>query len=356
MDIVLLVLLIVIIKGIRTAPANSFHEDYFAKEKISTIKGIFVFLVLMGHCCKYFPPAEQYDTLYRAFRVHLNQSVVAVFLFYSGFGIAESIRTKGAAYVKSLPKKRILPLWLDFALILVLFFALQTCLGKRFSPKVLLSALFAWKSIGNSVWYIFVILAEYVFSCIAFLPVRRNSLPGKGRMFICICLLTGFSLMLIFFLRYAGKEGMWYNTLILFPLGAWYSLLRKPIEKLVMKNDLLYGAACLAAITLYYLFYIYRNSFYGFTLWIVAFMVCVILLSMKFSCKSTALDWFGNHVFSVYMLQRLPMLVLNKLGFMSRVPHVALILVILSTICLAELFDRCIVPLRKQILKLCRLA
>lgn len=37
-----------------------------------------------------------------------GQLIVVMFLFYSGYGVMESVRSKGTAYIKSIPFKRVL--------------------------------------------------------------------------------------------------------------------------------------------------------------------------------------------------------------------------------------------------------
>ena len=47
-----------------------------------------------------------YDTGYQMLRNYMGQSIVSLFLFYSGYGIYEAIKRKGTAYIKAMPVKR----------------------------------------------------------------------------------------------------------------------------------------------------------------------------------------------------------------------------------------------------------
>ncbi|MDY3811676.1 hypothetical protein [Eubacterium sp.] len=59
------------------------------------INGIFTMLILVSHASMYMDYGGVWiDDAYGEFRSYLGQFVVAPFLFYSGFGIMESIAKK----------------------------------------------------------------------------------------------------------------------------------------------------------------------------------------------------------------------------------------------------------------------
>lgn len=60
----------------------------------------------------------------------------------------------------------------------------------------------------------------------------------------------------------------------------------------------------------YYFYYKIWNAAFVFAS--VSFSWIVILLTMKIQCRSNILSFFGQHVFSVYMLQRLVLLIVAK--------------------------------------------
>lgn len=80
----------------------------------------------------------------------------------------------------------------------------------------------------------------------------------------------------------------------------------------------------------------------------MAFVAVVVLFTMKVSVSSHIFTWFGEHVFSVYMLQRIPMIIFSDLGFAQN-KYMFLVICIISTILLADLFDRYIGKKIKQI-------
>lgn len=86
-----LILLLIVCRGATAAAPGEFARDYISKEKANVVKGIFVLLVLFSHASQYMNLSGPYDEPYRAFCGHLNQMVVVMFFFYSGYGIMESL-------------------------------------------------------------------------------------------------------------------------------------------------------------------------------------------------------------------------------------------------------------------------
>lgn len=140
---------------------SSPKDGPLTRDVTSAINGYFISIVFLSHLRKYIDTAAftQLDQGFLAVIGYLGQLVVTTFLFYSGYGIMESITYKGEAYVRQLPKRRILPFLMDVWLALLLFLATRILLGKRLPSLItLLFAMVGWKSIGNSNWYIFAIL------------------------------------------------------------------------------------------------------------------------------------------------------------------------------------------------------
>ena len=82
---------------------NNFFKDYMALENTSPIKGIFVWLIIMSHYRGYYKTTQIY--ICRKILSYFGQKMVSLFLFYSGYGIIESIKKKGINYAKTLPIK-----------------------------------------------------------------------------------------------------------------------------------------------------------------------------------------------------------------------------------------------------------
>lgn len=87
---------------------EDYYRDYIDYDGIQPIKGIFILLVFMSHFVQYVELDGIWDLPYFQIRRYLGQLIVVPFLFYSGYGIAESIRKKGSGYINRMPVSRIL--------------------------------------------------------------------------------------------------------------------------------------------------------------------------------------------------------------------------------------------------------
>ena len=102
MTVILILYFLLILHGMKPRDKN---DDYLDKESTNNIKGIFAIMILLSHFRGYvnIDPTSLYDR----FISLIGQLMVAMFLFYSGYGIMESIKNK-KDYMKSFLKNRFL--------------------------------------------------------------------------------------------------------------------------------------------------------------------------------------------------------------------------------------------------------
>ena len=79
---------------------SGFNQDYISKEQCNAIKGIFILFVFTRHIWPYLSKfgydfSAPGDSLFMSIDRWLGQLLVVSFLFYSGFGVMESIKSKG---------------------------------------------------------------------------------------------------------------------------------------------------------------------------------------------------------------------------------------------------------------------
>ena len=60
---------------------------------------------------------------------------------------------------------------------------------------------------------------------------------------------------------------------------------------------------------------------------------------MKVQIGNGILDFLGSHVFSIYILQRLPMILLTKLGLAESNKYIFVAVCFFATVTMAVLFD-----------------
>lgn len=131
--IIFYLILAIIVLSRAKIKTNGQHEDYLSFDTTNCIKGVFILFVFIKHATPYitnsgYEYTSIYDKLFLMVDSRVGQWIVAMFLFYSGYGIMESIKKKGEGYINSIPKKRILTTLINFD-IAVLIYAIIKYLG-----------------------------------------------------------------------------------------------------------------------------------------------------------------------------------------------------------------------------------
>lgn len=225
--------------------------------------------------------------------------MVVVFLMYSGYGVWLAIKNKDG-YIKTIPTKRAFKVWLHFAIAVTVFYIVGLCLGKGYSLKTLLLSYIGLSGVGNSAWFIIDIIILYLLTFAAF------AVCGRKHMLLGTIVTTVLSFGALLALR------KW--LLCTLALGAAFGGFR-------------------------YLIYSQANRLIFFIPASFAFGLLIIFLSMRISLNNAVLRWFGKRVFGVYILQRIPMIVLSHFGAESK-PVLFTAACIAITIVLAEIFER----------------
>ena len=345
MIIFLLLSFILIIPGIKLSAPGKFNSEYISKNQTGAINGLFTLFVFWSHISTYIKLDGRLDSPYTAFKSYMLQAVVIPFLFYSGYGMMESIKKKGRDYVKQIPSKRFFRILLHFDIAVVLYLAVNLIYGKTFPLKRILLALTGYSAVGNSNWYIFAVLGLYIIVFAAFMISGRNITRG-------VILTTYLSIGFVFLQMLLKRDTWCYDTIILFPVGMLFSLVKPEIEKIIFRHDLIYLLTAAVAGVGYYVFYRTRSRGIEFySMWGILFMALVVLLTMKVRIGNKALEFFGSHVFSIYILQRLPMMILTKAGLAAGNKYVFVVLCFIITVLLAVAFDRIMEKLDSALFK-----
>lgn len=284
--------------GSQFAERDQFFDDYCSVRKSNAIKGICVMGVFLSHSMDYLHLGEN-DLWVEYFSEYFRQLFVAPFFFYSGFGMIESIRKKGLSYIKRIPVDRILKTVLYADVAVVVFAVVYLIRGNTVTLKQFLLSLVFWDKIENNTWYFFVIVFLYFFTYIGFRIFHKNY-------FLAAAATTLLSLPL-FYILIETRSIIWYNTYFIYHFGMWYALIRKPIEKLVMHNDLMYCCAMLLAFMAYTLFRTF-GSFYYFIICGCLLMTIIVGITMKVSIDNPFLQYLGRNVQGFYICHRLPLL------------------------------------------------
>lgn len=314
---------------------KSFNEGYLDKDSTLPVKGIFVAAVFFTHFKTYVTmPDNPLDNAYVFVANLLNQLVVVMFLFYSGYGIMRSLQSKGDPYVKGFFLRRFVPVFFQFATAVLLFLIMNLCLGNAYDWQTILLSFTGWTNLGNDGWYLFVTFALYILFILVFLIPKLSTIQ-KNIIHTVLC----FGLVVA--LYFSGKESWWWNTILCFNLGMWYCLFKGKVD-IAMKRPVVYWTTLPITIALFAVAFVlqYKGIFSTVTFTVAAlfFVLVMVLFTMKVQSKNPVLSFLGKHVFSIFILQRLAFIPLARTALVD-MPYLYFFVALAITIVIAVLFD-----------------
>lgn len=171
--------------------------------------------------------------------------MVALFFFYSGFGILQSYATK-CEYSSGFFKNRIFKTWIHFVIAVMLYLILSLIIGTKYRTIDYLLAWIGWTSLGNSNWFVFVMLALYVVTWCTFLLIGKRFVEKRN--VVLAIGVSAFSCTLWLGLFFSGKQSWWYNTLLCHPFGMWFAVFKDKLDiqmsKLLTRIGIILVVAC----------------------------------------------------------------------------------------------------------------
>lgn len=323
--------IIIAIVVLATTRKRTDNSDYLSCNDTGIINGIFVYLIFLSHSTQYYSLNDVFpDRLYEHFQNFHNQWVVATFLSFSGYGVMYSFMKKGEQYIKSFPQKRLLKTLFNFDIAVVMYCIVNLLIGRQYSFYNYVFSFIGLTSIGNSNWYIFTILLMYMVSYIAAIICKSyHNIP----VIVTIC-----AVMYLVIAHIVGLPSRFVSTVVCYPLGMWIMLYKDDIQKMFKKNWLSTLVILLIPLAITYKI---RYNDYIMNLASCFFVLIVVWFLVHFKIKSKVLKQFGNHAFSIYILQRLPMVILTH--FYEPTGYMIYVFVIVNlgiTFALAMLFDK----------------
>lgn len=327
--------------------SKTYHKDYISPYSTTCVKGLFVLVVFFSHFDSYVTYSNSFDLFYC--KLNIGQAMVTMFLFYSGYGVMESIK-KSENYVKNMPVKRILPLLLSFFTAVAVYIAVSAGKGQSFTIKDVMLSLIGWQSAGNSNWYIFDIIILYGVTFFAFSllsKVKRYSVP--------VTVVVLISVAFIVLLKLSGKASFWYDTVLCYSFGMYYSLYRFKIEKYIFHGKIRYYAFLVLSIILTVIFLlVYLKT--GFVICefisLLLFTAFSLFATMKLKIGNKCLYFLGNHLFEIYISMRLPMILLKPYLSLGNMIYFYFPLVFIITLLIAVIFKKYNIAIKNAIISI----
>lgn len=293
----------------RAVAGGTEDKDYMSRDMTSTINGYFLTTVFMTHIIQYIP-AKMYngvDWVYLWINRGLGQLIVAMFLFYSGYGVMQSIRHK-SGYMRTFIPKRVIPLLFDFEIAVCIYFVVSCMMDRCPTIPYFIKSMFAWESLGNSNWYIFAILYLYLLTYVSFRWMRDEA------QWVSVLFVLGGSILYIWFMQ-KHKGGWWYDTILCYVAGMCFSYFSVFFRRLFGKKGerrrfVIYMSILLTSFVCLYL--VRKKSVWWFELLSICFCLLIVLLTSRFHFFGKIYSYIGKNLFCFYMYQRIPMIVFQE--------------------------------------------
>lgn len=317
MSLFYVAILVLTIRGMHWRESCSLDASLEVKQA-NVVKGIFIMLVFLSHIRPYITESGYiFDEVNGKVLSWLNfgQSIVIMFLFYSGYGIHRQIQKRGVEYVTRLPKHRILNTLLNFDVAVLVFLLLAIIQRAPLTTGKTLLAFIGWESLGNSNWYIFDIIILYGIVWLTHICFKKQLL--QWGVFTFLVLVFTFAMLLF-------RPFWWWDTIFCFWGGYSLSCFKERIQKILEGNWWYVLAGCVISFFLFQFLGVACGKLHsagvirGWVmlpwLWLnllhLAIGFFIILLTMRLQIQCQLLEWCGEHLFPIYIYQRIPMLLI----------------------------------------------
>ena len=313
-------------------------DTYLDKDHTTSIIGIFAVIIFFSHFSGYLDhtPINALDQI--AFNVTsgLGQLMVVPFMFFSGYGLFEQYKNKGINYVNKLPKSRIFKVYLMFLFAWIIFFALALILKANYTVPEYLLSIFGIVAIGNSNWYVVIILVLYFTSYLSMKLAKENK-----DLALIINIMLG--LILIFSLIKFNAGMYWWDSIPAYLFGLVYSRYKDNFLTFYKKANWTRWCTFILSVGLTAGFgmlnFFFMNPIYYEMMVICFCMIFASFLSL-FKVGNVIILTLGKYCFWIYILQRIPMLIFYKVDVITSNIYLYFFLCLVSTALLAFIMDK----------------
>lgn len=188
------------------------------------MKGIFAVFVLIHHLYQY--SGLLHDSLLGMIFQAIGYLSVGMFFFYTGYGMMCSKDKEG--YVKAIGKKRMLPLYIFYIALILIYALWQIVLQYQITPSLFFQSFFFGKTIVPLGWYLQVTFVVYLILWFIFSKVNSN----EGYL-----LFTGIALLLYCIVcNLIGLSSTWYESIFCVLLGMAWAAYKDSIDRFIVKR------------------------------------------------------------------------------------------------------------------------
>lgn len=319
-------LLLLLLFGVRVYGRGRWNEEWLSLGQTKLLQGFMAVLIMFHHMAqKTCAPWHEQRFIVHGLDlfVPIGYFFVGVFLFFSGFGLYKSVRTK-PDYLKGFPRRRILPIVAAFYVSEWLFLAVRALMGERMDWKQVVWYATGAQLANSNAWYVIALPFFYLFFYAAFRLCKRDG----WALTLTTVLILGYITLGTFIDHndWWMRGEWWYNTAHFFPLGLLAARFEQPLTRAAKKHWCLWVAlAVVGTFVFFQLSELATNvlSYYGENwhapdkvlrrwgclgtqmLASTSFVCAVLLLGMKVRIGNGVLKWLGGMTMELYLIHGL---------------------------------------------------
>ena len=295
----------------------------FSKEKMPVLKASLALLIVMAHFTFFI------ESRYLAPFREIGPSVVALFIFISGYGLSLSYDKKGRAYLDHFLSRRLLQILIPAGVALLLHYLLNGSPSGSWltdASKVFREGIFPLPQL----WFVGAITYYYLLYYFAYkylpYPLKRIGLWVGALVFLVLTCA-------------AGYDRCWWICALAFPTGASFFARENQLFTFC-KRSLLHLIACLALLAVLTLCCFLTGNPYIWTLcyvFIPVFAALLIAILPIDRIQGAVVRWLGSIYYEIYLCHGIAMAFLRGERFYIQSDGLFVLLVFALTLILASL-------------------
>lgn len=284
-------------------------DNFLSVETTNCLRGILAVIIVVVHLTM-----RTNILTFSPIRVvvgSLGYLAVAVFFFLSGYGLTISAQKKGDGYLESFLRKRILPYYLNYLILVIIYALLQfVVLGQELQPIDILTSLFWGGTIVGFGWYLQALLLFYIVYFLVFRFIKWGGVWPKYILYNIFLAIYCIVASLI------ESGSTWYESTFAISLGMLFAYKRDSVISIL--RNYYYPSLVLSFLIFFGLYagYIFSSiqaiSIFLKMLSAVAFSVFTAIVIFKLPINFEIFRHIGKYSYEIYVVQAIPMLLFHS--------------------------------------------
>lgn len=320
---------------------NVLNGTYLSRENTDCMKGIFALAVLFHHIFQQINVLQWYPL--KSVMLAMGQWGVSVFFFISGYGLMESFQKKGRQYVKDFPKKRILPFYGMYTLIIIIYLVYDILTKNMPHTSNIVRSFFpGGGTIVACGWYLQVILLFYILFYFVSNIFQKPRKTAISMVIVQVCYFV--------ICAFISKDGLTYQSTPAFTVGILWSVQKQYINR-ELSNKKKFILCELVAFVLFAVACVFGKKYDGTLQMLfkatisILFPIFIVLFFSKINIQNRLFRFLGTTYLEIYVFQGLFLSACHRLNLKNDYYYM------LAVVCSTMIFSVIMHPVLQYLMK-----